>query len=131
MKYGYAALPALMLVAALSVFADDKVADINHADLSKAVKEGKVALIDCNGSDSYKAGHIPGAVDYAANKEKLAEKLPADKGALIVAYCGNENCNAYRAGAEAAKKLGYTNVKHYSAGKAGWAKSGEKLAEAK
>jgi rhodanese-related sulfurtransferase len=131
MKYGYAALPALMLIAAVSLFADDKVADITHADLVKAVKEGKVVLIDCNGSDSYKSGHIPGAVDFEADKAKLAEKLPADKGALVVAYCGNEECNAYRSGAEAAVKLGYTNVKHYPAGISGWKKSGEQVAAAK
>jgi rhodanese-related sulfurtransferase len=127
MKFGFA-LPALMLVAALSVFADDK-AVISHEELAKAVKDGKVVLIDCNGSDSYKAGHIPGAVDFSANKETLATKLPADKNALVVAYCGNENCNAYKAGAAAATKLGYTNVKHYSGGLAGWKKSGEKLAQ--
>jgi len=131
MKYGYAALPALMLIAAISVFADDKVADISHEELTKAVKEGKVALIDCNGTDSYKAGHIPGAVNFATDKAKLAEKLPAEKSALVVAYCGNPNCNAYAAGAAEAKKLGYTNVKHYSAGIAGWKKSGEKTEEAK
>lgn len=131
MKYGYAVLPALMLIAAISVFADDKVADISHEELTKAVKEGKVVLIDCNGSDSFNAGHIPGAVNFETDKAKLAEKLPADKAALVVAYCGNEQCNAYASGAAAAKALGYTNVKHYPAGIAGWKKSGEKTEAAK
>jgi rhodanese-related sulfurtransferase len=45
---------------------------------------------------------------------------------LIVAYCGNPSCPAYRAAAEAAKKLGYKNIKHLSAGIMGWRDAGEK-----
>ena len=52
--------------------------------------------------------------------------LPKDKSALIVAYCGNPQCPAYRAAAEAAKKLGYKNIKHLTAGIAGWKAAGEK-----
>jgi rhodanese-related sulfurtransferase len=100
--------------------------DITHDELKQAIAEKKVVLLDVNGSDSYKAGHIPGAIDFRASKADIAAKLPADKDALIVAYCGNEKCGAYAAGAKAAKELGYTNVKHYSKGIQGWKKSGEK-----
>src|SRR5436309_11987467 len=92
--------------------AADKFPDISHEELKAAIAEKKVALIDVNGSDSYKAGHIPGAVDFESTKD-LAKTLPADKNALIVAYCANEQCSAYQQGAKAAKALGYTNVKHY------------------
>jgi rhodanese-related sulfurtransferase len=98
---------------------------ISHDDLKKAIEEKKVTLIDVNGSDSYKQGHIPGAIDFTATKD-LATKLPKDKDALVVAYCGNENCTAYAAGAKAAQNLGYTNVKHYKNGIAGWKAKGEK-----
>ncbi|MCW8131722.1 MAG: rhodanese-like domain-containing protein [Planctomycetota bacterium] len=104
-----------------------KVADISLDDLKKAIADKKVTLLDCNGSESYKAGHIPGAVDFNAVQGELAKSLPEDKGALIVAYCGSEKCPAYKAGADAAIKLGYTNVKHFSGGKAGWEKAGEKF----
>ena len=106
--------------------AEEKFADIEHKDLLKVVEEKKAVLIDCNGTESYKAGHIPGAVDFQAVKADLAKHLPADKGALVVAYCGSEACAAYLAGAKAAKELGYTNVKHYAPGIKGWKKSGEK-----
>jgi rhodanese-related sulfurtransferase len=99
--------------------------DISHDELKKAIEEKKVTLIDVNGSDSYKDGHIPGAIDFAVAKD-LSAKLPADKSALVVAYCGNENCSAYASGAKAAQKLGYTNVKHYKSGIAGWKAKGEK-----
>ena len=99
--------------------------DISHGDLKKAIEEKKVTLIDVNGSDSFKAGHIPGAIDFSTSKAELAGKLPKDKDALVVAYCGNENCGAYQAGAKKAQELGYTNVKHYSKGIQGWKKAGE------
>jgi rhodanese-related sulfurtransferase len=123
LKYG--SLLAVLLMA-FTVMAEDKVADISHDELVKAIKDKKVVLIDVNGSESYKKGHIPGAVDFEANKD-VTKVLPADKAALVVAYCGSEKCVAYKAGAEAATKAGYTNVKHYAGGLAGWTKSGEKL----
>jgi rhodanese-related sulfurtransferase len=63
---------------------------------------------------------VPGALDWADVKSDLAAKLPADKSTLVIAYCGNPKCGAYAQAANAAKKLGYTNVKHMSAGIAGW-----------
>ncbi|MBL9153882.1 MAG: rhodanese-like domain-containing protein [Verrucomicrobiales bacterium] len=98
--------------------------DISINELKTAIKDGKVTVIDVNGSAGYAKGHIPGAVDFRATKD-LASVLPKDKGALIVAYCGGPSCSAYKAAAEAAEKLGYTNVKHLSAGISGWLQAGE------
>lgn len=117
---------ALGLVA--SVFAaSSQFADISHKDLQAAIEKKAVTVIDVNGTDSFKTGRIPGAIDFEANEKKLASLLPKDKNALVVAYCGNEYCNAYKAAASVAQKLGYTNVKHYSAGIDGWKKSGAKV----
>lgn len=124
------ALLAVSLSLVGSVRADDKVAEITHDELAKAVKDKKVVLIDCNGSDSFKKNHIPGAVDGAKGKEDIAKNLPKEKDALIVAYCGNENCPAYKSGAKIAQELGYTNVKHYKAGLKGWKDKGEETAKA-
>ncbi len=109
----------------------DEYPDISIGDLKKAIAEKKVVIIDVNGSDSWKSGHVPTAVDFQASKEKLADVLPKDKGALVVAYCGGPSCNAYQAAAKAATTLGYTNVKHLSAGISGWMKAGEKTEKAK
>ena len=103
------------------------VPEISLDDLKKAVAEKKVVLIDCNGSESFAKGHIPGAIDFEAAKADLAKLLPPDKTALVVAYCGGPKCGAYKAGAEAATKLGYTNVKHFAGGISGWQKAGEKM----
>ena len=99
--------------------------DISQKDLAAAIAAKQVVLLDVNGSESYKAGHIPGAIDFDATKEAdLAKTLPADKGALIVAYCGGPQCGAWQGGAEAAAKLGYTNIKHFREGISGWKSSG-------
>ena len=99
--------------------------DISISDLKTAIAEKKVTVIDVNGSDSYAEGRVPTAIDFAAKGGELEKVLPADKDALIVAYCGGPSCSAYKKAANKAKELGYTNVKHLSAGKAGWKKAGE------
>ena len=118
------ALLSSLLLAAAAFAGGVKVADISHDELTAAIAAKSAVILDVNGSDSYKAGHIPGAVDYIANKDHIASLLPADKNALVVAYCGSPACHAYAAAAEAAVKLGYTNVKHYAPGISGWKKSG-------
>lgn len=109
----------------LAAYAGEKFPDISHDELKQAIAEKKVTLIDVNGTDSFKDGHIPGAIDFEGTKD-LSSKLPSDKNALVVAYCGNEQCPAYQQGATKAKALGYTNVKHYAKGIMGWKASGEK-----
>jgi len=99
--------------------------DITLPELKAAIAAKKVTLLDVNGPVSYANGHIPGAIDYTAHTADLASVLPANKNSLIVAYCGNEYCGAYARGAEAAAKLGYTNVQHFKPGIAGWKAAGE------
>ncbi len=111
---------------AITAVASNQFADIRHSELKQAIAQKKITLVDVNGSESYNKGHIPGAIDYIATEDQFASKLPKDKNALVVAYCGNERCQAYRQAAAKAKELGYTNVKHYSKGIAGWKSAGEK-----
>jgi rhodanese-related sulfurtransferase len=102
--------------------------DISIAELKAAIEAKKVTVVDVNGPASYQKGHIPTAVAY--NPSSFASALPKDKGALVVAYCGGPTCNAYSKAAKAAKDLGYTNVKHLSAGISGWKEAGEQLEKA-
>ncbi len=93
---------------------------ITLAELRQGVAEKRVALIDVNGTLGWDQGHSPGAIGFLNDQERLAEKLPADKGALFVAYCLAEGCSAYRAGAKAARRLGYTDVRHFPGGITAW-----------
>lgn len=105
--------------------------DISIKELDAAIKAGKVTVIDVMGSKSYAKGHVPGAINFAEAGNDLGKSLPSDKDALIVAYCGGPKCQAYKRGAAAAEKLGYTNVKHLTAGISGWVKAGMKTEAAK
>jgi rhodanese-related sulfurtransferase len=105
--------------------------DISITELKTAIENKKVTVIDVNGSDSYKSGHIPSAINFESVKSDLIKALPQDKHALVVAYCGGPTCKAYQAAANEAEKLGYKNVKHLSAGISGWKKAGEKTEAAK
>ena len=115
---------AVSSLVAVSAFAG-KYASISHEELKQAVADNTATIIDVNGSKSYAAGRIPGAIDFAKHKDNLAAALPADKDALIVAYCGSPSCGAYARAAEAAVKLGYKNVRHYAGGISGWKEAGE------
>jgi rhodanese-related sulfurtransferase len=112
---------ALMAAAFItaSVYAGE-FADISLQDVQAAATAKSAVIIDANSPGSYKAGHVPGALSWAAIKGDPAASLPADKNTLIIAYCGNPHCPAYAQAAVAAKNLGYTNIKHMVDGIDGW-----------
>jgi rhodanese-related sulfurtransferase len=124
MKKLFGLLTALVLA---TVVIAGEYPDVSIKELKKSIENKEVTVIDVNGSESYEKGHIPGAIDFEANEAKLASVLPKDKNALIVAYCGGPQCMAYKQAAKKAESLGYKNVKHLSAGIAGWKEAGEKL----
>tara|TARA_R110002096_G_scaffold238581_19_gene430233 strand:- start:14120 stop:14515 length:396 start_codon:yes stop_codon:yes gene_type:complete len=119
----------LLATLACAVFATAAFAgeypDISISELEEAIAKKEVVILDVNGSGSFAKGHIPGAIDYRATKDALASKLGDDKDKLVVAYCGGPSCSAYQAGAKAAEALGFTNVKHLSAGISGWLQAGK------
>ena len=125
MKNFLAALIGLSL-AVIASAATPQNTDISQSELKDAIASKSATILDVNGSDSFRGGHIPGAIDYVAHKQDIARLLPADKGALIIAYCGDIHCTAYRQAAYAALDLGYTNVKHFAPGIKGWKESGER-----
>jgi len=60
--------------------------------VAQGPEAGKFTLVDSRPGPVYAEGFIPGAVSlpYSAFKEKAAAMLPADKGALLIFYCGGE-----------------------------------------
>lgn len=101
--------------------------DVSVKEVKQLTEAKKAVLIDVNGTESFNKGRVPGALNYETVKDNLASALPADKSTPIIAYCGSPKCKAYKKAAEAAAKLGYTNVKHMSAGISGWKDAGEKV----
>lgn len=103
-----------------------KCSSISLKDLKKAMAQGTVTLLDCNGTETFSRLHIPGAIDLEAHTAALASRLPEKKDALIVCYCANKNCPKYLNGVEAVSALGYTRISHYKPGIRGWTEAGEK-----
>jgi rhodanese-related sulfurtransferase len=98
----------------------DIVLEISHADLVAAILGGSARIIDCNGTASFEAGHLPTAIDLESASDLLAHLLPADKSELIVVYCGGSTCTAYHKGADRVRALGHVNIRRYAAGITGW-----------
>jgi rhodanese-related sulfurtransferase len=101
--------------------------EVSLEEFTKLVSGKGATIIDANDTAMFKSGHVPGAISFASSAEKLAQVLPADKSALIVAYCGGPRCTAWEDAAAAAKKLGYTNIKHFKGGISGWKSAGQKV----
>ncbi len=99
--------------------------EISLDDLKKVVAAKGAFIIDANSESTWAEGHVPGAVNFAKNEKNFASILPKDKNAPIVAYCGGPLCTAWKDPAKEAKKLGYTNIKHFKGGISGWKKAGE------
>lgn len=124
MKKALVFLAPLMIAVAVQA---GEFPEISIEQLDQAITDKQVTVIDVNGTQSWKSGRIPGAIDFASCEARLADLLPEKKNALIVAYCGGPQCGAYQAAAKAAKKLGYTNVKHLKAGISGWKAAQRKI----
>lgn len=118
---------AMPLAVNAPAFADASIApEISIDELKTLVDKKGAVILDANGDSVFKEGHIPGAIHYGSQQKNLAKVLPADKNALIVAYCGGPMCTAWEDAAKDAKKLGYTNIKHFKGGIKTWKSTGQK-----
>jgi len=65
----------------------DQLIDVKQ--MAALVKKGGFTLVDSRPAIRYQEGHIPGAISIPFPKmPELMHKLPKDKNALIVFYCG-------------------------------------------
>ncbi len=118
-----------LLVFATQASAAEKKADCNNeqnyptiskTELKTVAESKKAFIVDVNSKESFETAHVPGAIHFGTQEKEFAKLLPADKSALIVAYCGSTQCTAWQKAAKEACKLGYTNVKHFKEGIKGW-----------
>jgi rhodanese-related sulfurtransferase len=89
------------------------------------LKAGVMIIDSRPAARQYDPGHIPGAVNIPDSKfEQMTDKLPLDKGSLLIFYCGGVDCMLSHNSAFKAEKLGYTNIRVYAAGYPDWAAKG-------
>ena len=61
------------LVLATAAFAGS-FPDISLESLKRAISDKDVTILDANGTEAYKQGHIPGAIDFISNRADIASK---------------------------------------------------------
>lgn len=98
----------------------EKVPNVSKTEMQKIVDAKSATIIDVNTMKVFKKNGIPGAIHFKSKKDTIAKYLPKDKNAPIIAYCGSEMCTAWQSAAQKACEMGYTNIRHFSAGAMGW-----------
>jgi len=84
-------------------------------------EKGKYFLFDSRPAPRFMEGAIPTAVNLPFPAfDKNVDKLPADKGALVIFYCSGKTCNMSPGSLAKARKLGYTHAKVFVEGMPAW-----------
>ena len=84
----------------------------------------KFKLVEVLPEDSYKDGHIPGAINIPLDKlEFLADKY-LERMESIVVYCGSYSCQASTKATRKLLEMGYKHVLDFKAGKRWWQHAG-------
>ena len=97
---------------------------VSGAYIKKLMDEKQpYTLIDARPKRVTDKGVIPTAVAISDSEfDKHVDKLPADKAALVIYYCGGLECVLSDQSADKARKLGWTNVVTYPEGYPEWEK---------
>ena len=84
-------------------------------------------LVDTLPSETYKKGHIPGAVNTPSDTiaQEADDKL--DKNDTLVTYCAGYTCEASTVAARKLLDLGYERVLDFKGGKQAWQGGGFEL----
>lgn len=99
---------------------------ISRDELKRKIDRGDdFVLIDTLPLEAYRKSHLPGAIHIVSDDivEQAPRRLP-DQEADIVVYCGNGPCKRSQRSADRLRRLGYSRVRDYHEGKAGWRGAG-------
>ena len=98
---------------------------ITRDALKSAIDAGSVTVLDALAGAYWEKRHLPGAIPlHADHVEQVHRELLPDRDALIVTYCSDATCGNSQEVATKLESLGYTNVRKYQEGIAGWADAG-------
>ncbi len=100
--------------------------EISREELHRRLGDPALTIVDVLPESSYVEWHIPGAVSLPLEQvvNRARELLP-NRGAEIVVYCGNPQCERSVNALAQLHELGYSNVRVYRRGLADWMDSGE------
>jgi len=111
------------VVAPPSYIAGEDAPVINLSESMTAFNSGEAIFLDARKQADYEAGHIKGAQrcfleEFDAEFPLVKDKLPKD--ALIITYCGGDECELSLFLARNLKAEGYTNPKIFFGGWKEW-----------
>lgn len=100
---------------------------VNLSEAMAAFNSGQAIFLDARKEEDYQAGHIKGALrcfleEFDAEYPLVKDKLPRE--ALIITYCGGDECELSLFLARNLKNEGYGNVKIFFGGWEEWTKAG-------
>jgi rhodanese-related sulfurtransferase len=82
-------------------------------------------LVEALPEKYYREAHLPTALNLPLDRiDELAANLLPNKDELVVTYCASDACENSATAAARLRKLGYSNVREYHEGKAGWIAAG-------
>lgn len=87
----------------------------------------KFRLVEVLSEDSYKDGHIPGAINIPVDKLQKEASKNLKKTDTIVVYCANYHCPASTRAAEMLLKMGYKKTLDFKGSKKAWVDAGLEL----
>ena len=114
-----APLAAATARSAPPVAGEDAYPAMSWAEIEAAVKAG-ATLVDARNAEQYAAGHIPGAINVPTGDDAALTRLPADKTAQLIFYCGGPACSARTNCAAKVQALGYAKLAQYKGGYPEW-----------
>jgi rhodanese-related sulfurtransferase len=106
---------------------------IKGKDMLGLVKRGPIVenytLVDVRPEEMFNSGHIPTAISIdEADMDRQVQRLPRDKGSLLIFYCRNNRWATAQSAARKAKAMGYRNVRVYAGGIDDWIRAGRQPA---
>lgn len=99
--------------------------EINRGELVDLLTNGSIVLIEALPELHYNAEHIAGAVNLPGQlTAEFAARVAPGQQTTVVTYCSGLSCTRSKAAAIAFEKLGYSDVRVYTGGKADWYDAG-------
>jgi len=89
--------------------------DVGHEELSRAVSEGSVTVVDVREPHEFAGGHIPGAINLPLSRFR-PDEIPTGKPPVLICQAGARSARALAQTLAA----GATQVRHYPSGMSGW-----------
>ncbi len=91
----------------------------------KLLSTARPTLLEALPEKYYADKHLPGALNMPHDRvDELAPALLPDKGAEVVVYCANRQCQNSHVAARRLAALGYSNIAVYAHGKQDWDEAG-------